>query len=48
MIDEIRRIALEALVPWYLNWKSKSKKRADLKKKSKDYKLTLEYAEQKE
>ena len=20
MIDEIRRIALEALVPWFLNW----------------------------
>lgn len=48
MIDEIRRIALEALVPWFFNWQSKRQKRADLKKKSKDYKSTLEYVEQKE
>jgi len=45
MIDEIRRILLEAVVPWFLNWQSKRQKRTDLKKKSKDYKQTLEYVE---
>ena len=48
MIDEIRRILLEAVVPWFMNWSGKRQKRADLKKKSKEYKQTLEYVEQKE
>lgn len=48
MIDEVRRILLEAVVPYLMNMSAKKKKRNELKKKDKDYKLSVEYVEQKE
>jgi hypothetical protein len=48
MIDEVRRIVTEAIIPYVANWNAKRKKRKELKGDKKDYKGTPEYIEQKE
>ena len=48
MIDEIRRIVTEAIIPYVANWNEKRKKRGELKGDKKEYRGTPKYIEQKE